>query len=104
MNEDDRKQILRRRRIIFVIIVAIIITILELWQALLGILLAGIFFYVIFRGFLFIVDWMSGNDLGFSSRKGKPGEHNQGANDIENTMWDIYNTDQTIRHEEDKFH
>lgn len=51
--------------------------------------------------FLRIIVWLVGGDLDESGHKLKhPYQDTHESNDVSDTMWDIYNTDQTIRHQE----
>ncbi len=93
MSPEDKKRTLRRRQMIALIIVLIIITILHLWELVIGF---GIIILVI-AGFMWIIDWVCGGDL-----YGDPNDNH--LSNEERTMWDIFTLNQIFNHHDDNNH
>jgi fatty acid desaturase len=101
MDRNNRKRILRRRWTIAGIITVIILTWLELWGVVLTLALTVGFLYVLVLG----IRWLIGADLdAFGHPYKHPHTDNHESNDISDTMWDIYTTDQSIHQQDENFH
>ncbi|MRG84196.1 hypothetical protein [Limosilactobacillus reuteri] len=96
---EERKRILHKRWAIAIVIAAIIATLLHIWYLVLA------FIFIVggtCLGLNLIIDvmsWLEGDDLrpDLKSKNKRPSDSGQ-ENDISNTMWDIYTTDQIIKH------
>lgn len=96
---EERKRILHKRWAIAIVIAAIIAILLHIWYLVLA------FIFIVggtCLGLNLIIDvmsWLEGDDLGpdLKSKNKRPSDSGQ-ENDISNTMWDIYTTDQIIKH------
>lgn len=99
MRPEQRKHILHRRWAIVLIIIAILATLLHAWFLVLMFVVAFVIYPLALKLIVYILGWIAGDDLGPDQRPNKinPNASDQ-RNDVSDTMWDIYTTDQIIKH------
>lgn len=107
INKEQREKIMARRWIIIIIVLLILITWLQLWEVVFYLFLG----WLMLRAAVWVFDWMTGMDIDkhnrreINKRRKKEGlppaqdpDNPSGFDDVSDTLWDIYTTDQIIHH------
>lgn len=88
MLNNKQKKIVHRRWLIISIIIAVIITLLGLWTFTAAIAFMVLVIYIFYWGFLWLVDWLSGEDLRNPHYHG-PDNSDSKSDSVSDTLWDI---------------